>query len=243
MRISFASLSLLVTLLYLGLLVHNHLLLLEENEAPVASVRLQPPQRNRGINTESLHVVPETRRHQPAMKLKMIWNPTDNRPPYRSVMALNGTIIGDVSNILNFAVIGFGKCGTSTIQDWLQLHPQIQCYPKEVYSMYKNQPHEVVHKMYYLPNSEDVNVRRGYKSPADLCFPHVMPYFRRYFPKTVLIVGIRHPVLWFQVSNVHSSRFWSCFGLLTSNAQSLYNVSSAASHAYGIDLNFPNFSW
>lgn len=26
-----------------------------------------------------------------------------------------------------------------------------------------------------------------------------MPYFRRYFPKTPLIVGIRHPVLWFQV--------------------------------------------
>jgi hypothetical protein len=129
-------------------------------------------------------------------RLRMHQIPNDGRPPFREVVHRNGTILGDVSDLLDFAIIGFGKCGTTTLKSWLDRHPEIQCYPHEVYALAHRQPQELLRLLYYLPEG---NYKRGYKSPFDLVYNYTMPYFRRYFPKTPLIVGIRHPVLWFQV--------------------------------------------
>jgi hypothetical protein len=128
-------------------------------------------------------------------RLRMHQIPNDGRPPFREVVHRNGTILGDVSDLLDFAIIGFGKCGTTTLKSWLDRHPEIQCYPHEVYALAHRQPQELLRLLYYLPEG---NYKRGYKSPFDLVYNYTMPYFRRYFPKTPLIVGIRHPVLWFQ---------------------------------------------
>jgi hypothetical protein len=40
--------------------------------------------------------------------------------------------------------------------------------------------------------------RRGYKGPSDVTQPHVIDYFRNYFPHTKLIVGLRHPIRFFE---------------------------------------------
>jgi hypothetical protein len=39
------------------------------------------------------------------------------------------------------------------------------------------------------------NLPRGFKCPSDINQDHVLEYYRRYFPRTKLFVGIRHPVL------------------------------------------------
>jgi hypothetical protein len=115
-------------------------------------------------------------------------NPGDNRPPYDTVVDINGTIIGDVSNILDFAVIGFGKCGTTSIMSWLQERPELQIFPREVYDLMLEDPGAFVKKIYNMPTGK---FKRGYKSPVDLALPHVIDYYRQYFPKTKLIVGVR----------------------------------------------------
>jgi hypothetical protein len=43
-----------------------------------------------------------------------------------------------------------------------------------------------------------ITQKRGYKAPSDVTQLNVLKHFRDYFPNTGLIVGIRHPVLWFQ---------------------------------------------
>jgi len=131
-------------------------------------------------------------------------SPGDKRPPFDTVVlerstesdgVYNATIVGDVSSLLDFAVIGFGKCGTTSMLSWLDLHPQLQTYPREVYDLMQDNPAALVKKLYSLPVG---NVQRGYKSPVDMSLLHTMQYFQRYFYRTKLIVGIRHPVRWFE---------------------------------------------
>jgi hypothetical protein len=49
--------------------------------------------------------------------------------------------------------------------------------------------------------------KRGYKAPADITQKHVLKQLGDYFPKTGLIVGIRHPVWWFQIYNFRTQGF------------------------------------
>jgi hypothetical protein len=122
-------------------------------------------------------------------------NPGDDRPPFETVVDDSGNITGNTENLLHFAVIGFGKCGTTSMISWLDKHPEIETYPREIYDLMLNQPAELIRKIYTLPVGD---FKRGYKSPVDLSLLHSMDYFRQYFPKTKLIVGIRHPLRWFE---------------------------------------------
>lgn len=47
-------------------------------------------------------------------------------------------------------------------------------------------------------NSTTTTTKRGYKSPIDLETPRALESIRRYWPQTKLIVGLRHPVRWFE---------------------------------------------
>jgi len=120
------------------------------------------------------------------------------RPPLSAI--LNETtlqIVGDPQPLLDFAIIGFGKCGTSTLMSWLGQHPEIQCIQREVWALIHNKPHTLIRRLYHeLPEG---NYKRGYKCPADIHGgENVMRLFRSYWPKTKLIIGIRHPLDWFQ---------------------------------------------
>lgn len=106
-------------------------------------------------------------------------------------------IVGDPQPLLDFAIIGFGKCGTSTLMSWLGQHPEIQCIQQEVWALINNKPHTLIRRLYHeLPDGQ---FKRGYKCPADINGgENVMRLFRTYWPKTKLIIGIRHPLDWFQ---------------------------------------------
>ena len=63
-------------------------------------------------------------------------------------------IMGDTSWLLNFAVIGFPKCGTTTLMMHLQNHTEISMFPKEKCELALNQPIQLIHDLYYnLPSS------------------------------------------------------------------------------------------
>ena len=129
------------------------------------------------------------------MELRFRREPGDNRPPYRSLFDAAGNMTNRVRSLLHFGVIGFGKCGTTSMTTWLDAHPQLQSYPREVYDLMLEKPQEFVKKIYSMPVGD---YKRGYKSPVDVSLYHTMNYFRDYWPDTKLIVGIRHPVHWFE---------------------------------------------
>ena len=123
-------------------------------------------------------------------------HPVGYRPPISSVLdTQNNTLIGDAQSLIQFAVIGFGKCGTTTVISWLDQHPQLETYPTEIYDLMFGRVGALVKLMYEMP---DGPFRRGYKSPADLAFMASVDALRVHFPRTKLIFGIRHPLLWFQ---------------------------------------------
>jgi hypothetical protein len=141
-------------------------------------------------------------------------NPGDDRPPFDTVVDEYGNVTGNVEDLLHFAVIGFGKCGTTSMISWLDAHPELQTYPKEIYDMMFGRVGEMVRKIYSMPVGK---FKRGYKSPADLAAVKAVEMIRRYFPKTKLIVGIRHPVRWFEslynfrVQNLNRGKDHSAF--------------------------------
>lgn len=67
---------------------------------------------------------------------------------------------------------------------------------REICDLNNRQPGTLVRRLYTdLPAGDDY--LRGYKCPGHFS-REPLRYFRQYFPKTRLIVGLRHPVRWFE---------------------------------------------
>jgi hypothetical protein len=106
-------------------------------------------------------------------------------------------IKNDVQWLLHFAVIGFGKCGTSSVMHWLAAATdELQVLPREAWALVKNRPDRLVAILYN--QLDDPHKKRGVKNPGDIHQRHALAYYRTLWPKTKLIVGVRHPVLWMQ---------------------------------------------
>jgi hypothetical protein len=108
----------------------------------------------------------------------------------------DGNISSRAQVLLDWSVIGFGKCGTTAFLDWLDRHPQTRCIQSEVWDMVLGHPEALVRKLHGLPPGRQF--KRGYKSPREIVDRRVLRYYRTYFPSTKLVVGIRHPVTWFE---------------------------------------------
>lgn len=117
------------------------------------------------------------------------------RPPLETLV--NGThIIGNVKSFLDFAIIGFPKCGTTSFSLWLRKHPEIEISGAEWYDLSKGKPESLVVNLYN--QLREGNYKRGYKAPLDVTNDDALDSFQKYWPETRLIVGLRHPILWFQ---------------------------------------------
>jgi hypothetical protein len=118
------------------------------------------------------------------------------RPPLDTIIQ-GWNITGDPSWLLNFAILGFPKCGTSTMMHHLSNHSQIQMFNDERCEMASNQEVPLIRDWYNkLPAGDYV---RGIKCPMDLENTKLsMRNYQKVFPKTNYIVGLRHPVLWFE---------------------------------------------
>lgn len=121
----------------------------------------------------------------------------EKRPPLSNLIQ-GSKIIGDVQFLLDFAIIGHPKTGTGTHEHHLARHEEIKIYDHEVRLLRDGKEAAFVKKMYDLP--EGTQYKRGYKAPRDLVVAknHPLRLINMYWPKTKLIVGVRHPVKWFE---------------------------------------------
>ncbi|KAL3791336.1 hypothetical protein HJC23_006065 [Cyclotella cryptica] len=139
-------------------------------------------------------------------------------PPLRDLIASDGdiTIYEDISWLLDFAIIGFAKTGTTSILR--HLSDLAHLLPSESCDLVVNGTAKLVRDMYKDRNTRlDKAERngdifeerlRGLKCPQDVSSEFSMHNYAKYFPNTKLIIGVRHPVSWFEslynfrVSNV-----------------------------------------
>lgn len=120
----------------------------------------------------------------------------EDRPPLSSLIK-NGKIIADVQPLLDFAIIGNPKTATSTLMRWISKSDEVQMYNREIRSLKNNNPAEMVEVLYSLPAGSQYI--RGFKDPRTSCIDYGLKHLATYWPKTKLIIGIRHPVKWFEV--------------------------------------------
>jgi hypothetical protein len=119
-----------------------------------------------------------------------------NRPPLDTIIDDDNKIIGDPEWLLDFAILGYGKCGTSTMMHWLREHPEIQAFGREKGHFMSRKPGLMVRQLYEV--LEPGPYQRGYKAPQDVTQVHILNYYRTYWPNAKLILGIRHPIRWFE---------------------------------------------
>jgi hypothetical protein len=122
------------------------------------------------------------------------------RPPLSEIVQ-GWNITGDPSWLLDFAIAGFPKTGTSTLMHHLRNHPEISMFPDERCEVSANQHAKLMADLYQkLPPSNATNTyRRILKCPSQ--FENTllaMPNYKKFFPHTHFIAGIRHPVTWFE---------------------------------------------
>jgi len=122
--------------------------------------------------------------------------------PENSATTGTGTIDEDlilskkgVKNLLDVAILGHAKCATSFVLKWLRTSPEIAMFKQEVCDVYDGKPASLARKLYGLSNSTDA--KRGFKCPGHFARTSLR-WFRKYYGNARLIVGVRHPVLWFE---------------------------------------------
>ena len=128
-------------------------------------------------------------------RLNAISTTATTRPPLKSIVQ-GWNITGDPQFLLDFAISGFPKCGTSTMMTFLGLHPEAQCFQYEVYDLKNNKPAKLIEKLYNKLLEGDY--KRGYKSPSEIEHEHVRQHLATLFPQTKIFIGVRHPVRWFE---------------------------------------------
>ena len=117
------------------------------------------------------------------------------RPPLSSLIREDGNVTGRVDFLLDFAIVGHPKTGTTNLSEWLRSHSgSVHMHPMEVHALTENDPARMVQLLCELPP----HGLHGYKAPKDIVYPHVLALLTRHWPHTKLIVGVRHPVKWFQ---------------------------------------------
>ena len=131
-----------------------------------------------------------------------------NWPPLSALIGNDGNIRDDVdvSGLLDFAVIGFGKTGTTSILR--HLSEMTDSLSKEHCDLVVNNSGQLLKDLYEdharrvkqaTRNGEELEDRlRGLKCPQDISSDKSIFNYAKYFPSTKLIIGIRHPVLWFE---------------------------------------------
>ena len=131
--------------------------------------------------------------------------PPDRFPPLSSLVDREGDEnshlrpAADVSFLLDFAIIGFAKSGTTTLARYLSALG-VSILPGENCQLVVNKTARLVRHLYgTLPHDDRPDrMPRGLKCPQDASSDLSLPNYRRYFPRAKLIIGIRSPVSFFE---------------------------------------------
>mmetsp|Transcript_4626 Transcript_4626/g.13092 ORF Transcript_4626/g.13092 Transcript_4626/m.13092 type:complete len:504 (-) Transcript_4626:1238-2749(-) len=112
----------------------------------------------------------------------------------------------DVSWMLDFAITGFAKCGTTWMMNYLRRNGrasgELWVNQGEVHFMRKPDGPAKMVKMMYKTHEADVaeGTKRlyGVKNPAEMEIEGSLGRYAEYFPQTKFIISLRHPVKWFE---------------------------------------------
>jgi len=146
-------------------------------------------------------------------------------------------IKSNVEFLMDFAIVGHPKCATTFTMEWLAQHEQVQMYTHELHALQTGNPAEFVQLMYELPHDHvtetiprdgsvsskqttTVQYKRGYKAPRDIANSLALDTFADYWPNANLIIGLRHPVLWFE--SFYNFRLRHNYTLPPANATELF---------------------
>lgn len=121
-------------------------------------------------------------------------------------------IIGDVKFLLDYAIVGFSKCGTTTLLKWLRRDPDVRTFKREIFEIVDNDPGSLVERLYENLLEQPVNTTtarreghshskpflQGFKNPEILQVPLALRHIHTYWPETKLIITARNPLKWFR---------------------------------------------
>jgi hypothetical protein len=125
-------------------------------------------------------------------------------------------VTGDVAWLLQFAVLGFPKCGTSFMMRYLGQHDEIAMLTDKEHCELTTGTKDSFLVKTLLDKLPSGNYARGLKCPKQLEDPLAMDRLFRYFPNVRVIVGVRHPVLWYVPLIAHDGIFTRNESILTS---------------------------
>jgi len=94
------------------------------------------------------------------------------------------------------AIIGFAKCGTTAMADWLGQHPDIFIPKNEIIDLRFSS--KLLHKRLGKLKGNFEGTLVGYKNPHDVQYENAIEFYRSNCPNTKLIVLVRHPVDWLE---------------------------------------------
>jgi hypothetical protein len=117
-------------------------------------------------------------------------------PPIDSIVTGKYNVSGDMSFLVDFAIIGFPKCGTSTMMEYLDQSPHTKVAQKEKCELGTGRQAKLVRDLY--AEFPEGNFKRGIKCPRDLENEYAVGKYMEYLPNTNFLVGMRHPVRWFE---------------------------------------------
>jgi hypothetical protein len=134
--------------------------------------------------------------------------PTTTLEDKREVLVPQSQSHGDVlstperppaEDIFFATVAGFSKCGTSSFQAWFREHPELKCAIREEQRFLEGSYEEGVEGVYqmYEKHGNHIDVPKVVtKHPEAIYSVHDMTLLRTHFYKTKVMVGVRHPLLW-----------------------------------------------
>lgn len=150
-------------------------------------------------NNGDASTVPKKTRVRSADEEYYEWSPRPYEPmprPPEEAVVYDWNVTGDPQWLINFAITGFPKCGTSTLMHYFADNPEIQIFGNERCELGANQHVPLFRDMYQKFAGGDYV--RGIKCPSNLENSLALTNYAKWLPKTDMIVGIRHPVKWFE---------------------------------------------
>ncbi len=95
----------------------------------------------------------------------------------------------------DFLIIGFRKCGTTSLYAYLASHPKIlPAVTKEIQYFTYSTTKDIEYYLAHFPCITDANYMTGEASPSYIMFPGIAQKIASWFPNIKLIILLRNPI-------------------------------------------------
>ena len=114
---------------------------------------------------------------------------TTLKPPIDVFMDSNNTPTKHIQHLLDYAIVGFAKCGTTSLGEWFHSHPELGGSEVENYDFQSD--FRILTQALYKTIPENRSLDRpflnGHRCPHDIQNPRALAFLAKHFPKTKLI--------------------------------------------------------